>query len=35
MKIRAEILLVLVVVLVLDFLSSTRTAARTGYFAGK
>jgi hypothetical protein len=35
MKTRDEILLVLVVVLVLDFISSMRTAARTGFFAGK
>jgi hypothetical protein len=35
MKARDEILLVLVVVLVLDFCSSMRTAARTGFFSGK
>jgi hypothetical protein len=35
MKTRDEILLVLVVVLVLDFFSSMRTAARMGYFTGK
>jgi hypothetical protein len=33
MNTRDEILLVLVVVLVLDFFSSMRTAARTGYIA--